>query len=227
MFIVHIIISIIIFISPFIIFLFFKLNNFKGYLQGVLCFLSSLLSLIGFLIIAIIIVAILLYIKNPNETILMIPILIILSYLGNIILNYIFHHIFIKQIINESTNEIILMYISGFDSLVQGTSSLLNAFTKKNTQDTSKKNLPESLNKMLTLFDDYLGYAYEFLNSGICICIFFYYKKNSNRLKYISIFLYFGFAIFPFIGVLLNSMIICSMFILVSIISFYYWDLFI
>ena len=80
MFIVRIIISIIIFISPFIILIFFKLNNFKGYLQGVLCFLSSLLSFIGFLIIAIIIVAILLYIKNPNEIIFMTPILIMLIF---------------------------------------------------------------------------------------------------------------------------------------------------
>ena len=72
---------------------------------------------------------------------------------------------------------------------------------QKKIHKTSKKNLSDSVNKMITQFDDYLGYAYEFLNSGICVCIFFYYKKNSKKLKYISICLYFGFALFPFIGI--------------------------
>ena len=115
--IIHLLIfSIIILISPFIIVKLFKLNNFQGYLFGLLSFLAVLGLGVCLGFVAGVIMAILSIFMNAQSTTFTVLILIIyiLILLGIFISIYLFHLEFIKKIKDENNNAVIFMYLSGY-----------------------------------------------------------------------------------------------------------------
>ena len=217
MFIDNFIFSIITFISPFIIIRYFKLNNYKGYVSGLLCFLSFLGILIGEAIVFYILLFILL-IFNPSfgTIVVFIFILVILLFIAAIIFNYNFHFVFIKQILEENKNSVIFMYISGF-CLINGIFNFFYSFQEKRIDigDVLSYNTREIINP----FVNYLGYVYVIANFGICVCIFFHLKQTNKNLLYVSLGIYLGIIIVPIIAIIFHSIIIFCMIFLISLFS--------
>ena len=89
--------SIIIFISPFIIFKLFKLNNYQGYLVGLFSFLASLGCVVGLSLVFEFIIFILYYALSFDNEVLFL-IIYILIVVGILICIYHFHLKFIKKI---------------------------------------------------------------------------------------------------------------------------------
>ena len=105
--------SIIIFISPFIIFKLFKLNNYQGYLVGLFSFLASLGCVVGLSLVFEFIIFILYYALSFDNEVLFL-IIYILIVVGILICIYHFHLKFIKKIKDENNSAVIFMYLSGY-----------------------------------------------------------------------------------------------------------------
>ena len=196
--------SIIIFISPFIIFKLFKLNNYQGYLVGLFSFLASLGCVVGLSLVFEFIIFILYYALSFDNEVLFL-IIYILIVVGILICIYHFHLKFIKKIKDENNSAVIFMYLSGY-FLVTAISAFFSSlgiyFYFFNFQ------LPQNMYKSLKSIMNYLPYYNFLMTFGICICIFFYLKQNNNILFYLSIGIYSGELIISIIGSLLDSMII-------------------
>ena len=196
--------SIIIFISPFIIFKLFKLNNYQGYLVGLFSFLASLGCVVGLSLVFEFIIFILYYALSFDNEVLFL-IIYILIVVGILICIYHFHLKFIKKIKDENNSAVIFMYLSGY-FLVTAISAFFSSlgiyFYFFNFQ------LPQNMYKSLKSIMNYLPYYNFLMTFGICICIFFYLKQNKKILFYLSIGIYSGELIISIIGSLLDSMII-------------------
>ena len=196
--------SIIIFISPFIIFKLFKLNNYQGYLVGLFSFLASLGCVVGLSLVFAFIIFILYYALSFDNEVLFL-IIYILIVVGILICIYHFHLKFIKKIKDENNSAVIFMYLSGY-FLVTAISAFFSSlgiyFYFFNFQ------LPQNMYKSLKSIMNYLPYYNFLMTFGICICIFFYLKQNNKILFYLSIGIYSGELIISIIGSLLDSMII-------------------
>ena len=196
--------SIIIFISPFIIFKLFKLNNYQGYLVGLFSFLASLGCVVGLSLVFEFIIFILYYaLSFDNEVLFLIIYILIVVWI--LICIYHFHLKFIKKIKDENNSAVIFMYLSGY-FLVTAISAFFSSlgiyFYFFNFQ------LPQNMYKSLKSIMNYLPYYNFLMTFGICICIFFYLKQNNKILFYLSIGIYSGELIISIIGSLLDSMII-------------------
>ena len=196
--------SILIFISPFIIFKLFKLNNYQGYLVGLFSFLASLGCVVGLSLVFEFIIFILYYALSFDNEVLFL-IIYILIVVGILICIYHFHLKFIKKIKDENNSAVIFMYLSGY-FLVTAISAFFSSlgiyFYFFNFQ------LPQNMYKSLKSIMNYLPYYNFLMTFGICICIFFYLKQNKKILFYLSIGIYSGELIISIIGSLLDSMII-------------------
>ena len=196
--------SIIIFISPFIIFKLFKLNNYQGYLVGLFSFLASLGCVVGLSLVFEFIIFILYYALSFDNEVLFL-IIYILIVVGILICIYHFHLKFIKKIKDENNSAVIFMYLSGY-FLVTAISAFFSSlgiyFYFFNFQ------LPQNMYKSLKSIMNYLPYYNFLMTFGICICIFFYLKQNNKILFYLSIGIYSGELIISIIGSILNSLII-------------------
>ena len=207
--------SIIIFISPFIIFKLFKLNNYQGYLVGLFSFLASLGCVVGLSLVFEFIIFILYYALSFDNEVLFL-IIYILIVVGILICIYHFHLKFIKKIKDENNSAVIFMYLSGY-FLVTAISAFFSSlgiyFYFFNFQ------LPQNMYKSLKSIMNYLPYYNFLMTFGICICIFFYLKQNKKILFYLSIGIYSGELIITIIGSILNSMIIIGIALLFPLFS--------
>ncbi len=197
--------SILIFISPFIIFKLFKLNNYQGYLFGLLSFLAVLGLGVCLGFVAGIIMVILSIFMNAQSTTFTVLILIIyiLILLGIYISIYLFHLEFIKKIKDENNNAVIFMYLSGYFLVT----TIIAFFTSLDVDLFKNLGLPQNIYKSLNSIMQYLPYFNFSLTFGICICIFFYLKQNKKILFYLSIGIYSGELIISIIANIFNSMI--------------------
>ena len=197
--------SIIIFISPFIIFKLFKLNNFQGYLFGLLSFLAVIgLGFCLGLVVGIIIVILSIFMSQSTTFTVLIQIIYILILLGIFISIYLFHLEFIKKIKDENNNPVIFMYHSGYVLVI----AIIAFFNSLDIDLYKNLGLPRNIYESLKLTMQYLPYYNFLMTFGICICIFFYLKQNNKILFYLSIGIYSGELIISIIGSLLDSMII-------------------
>ena len=204
--IIHLLIfSIIIFISPFIIFKLFKLNNFQGYLFGLLSFLAvlGLGFCLGF-VAGIIIVILSIFMSQSTTFTVLIQIIYILILLGIFISIYLFHLEFIKKIKDENNNAVIFMYLSGYYLVT----AIIAFFNSLDVDLYKNLGLPRNIYESLKLTMQYLPYYNFLMTFGICICIFFYLKQNKKILFYLSIGIYSGALIIGIITSILNSIII-------------------
>ena len=204
----YFVLAIITFISPFIISRYFELNDYKGYSAGLFCCLSIIgavfcLSLALFLIF-IIFAAIA---GNDSIIVIFIFIMIFVFCIGIIILTYIFNFYFMKNIINETKNAYIFMYISGF-YLISGISMFFSSFQEKRIEIKEPK-IPEYINNFLGHpIVKYYDYCFAAVQFGICVCIFFNWKKSNKSLFFISLGMYLGIIIIPAIAIIFDSIII-------------------
>ena len=194
--------SIIIFISPFIIFKLFKLNNYQGYLVGLFSFLASLGCVVGLSLVFEFIIFILYYALSFDNEVLFL-IIYILIVVGILICIYHFHLKFIKKIKDENNSAVIFMYLSGYFLVT----TIIAFFTSLDVDLFKNLGLPQNIYKSLNSIMQYLPYFNFSLTFGICICIFFYLKQNKKILFYLSIGIYSGELIISIIANIFNSMI--------------------
>ena len=200
--------SILIFISPYFISKLFKLNNYQGYLFGLLSSVTS----IGFgvclgIVFSIIFLILGIVFRFDISLDPLIAIICILILVGIFICIYYFHLKFIKKIKDENINAVIFMYLLGY-FLVTVIIEFFSPFFINLLGDFRlPQNINESLHSIMAFLILFPEYNY-FMNFGICICIFFYLKQNNKILFYLSIGIYSGELIISIIGSLLDSMII-------------------
>jgi len=215
----YFIFGIIIYISPFIISKFFQLNNYKGYLAGLSCFLCLIGTLIGLSFVLTIIIIIFLSIVSANSIILIsivLIVLLLLSVIGVIILFYILNLNFMKQIKDEAKNAYIFMYISGY-YLISGISMFFTSFNESRGIKINT-NIPEYINIFLkNPILNFLDYCLAVVQFGICVCIFFNLKKSNKSLFYVSIGINLGMVIIAIIAFIANSIIIFGIEFLIAL----------
>jgi hypothetical protein len=133
--------------------------------------------------------------------------MVFVFFIGTIILTYIFNFYFIKNIIDETKNAYIFMYISGY-YLISGISMFFTSFNESRGIKINA-NIPEYINILLNNpILNYLDYCLAAVQFGICVCIFFNLKKSNKSLFFISLGMYLGIIIIPAIAIIFDSIII-------------------